>query len=263
MHILLTNDDGYFAAGLQALYEILNQEDYQISIVAPEGQKSATGHSITLSEPLFITRHPLSKGLTGYAVRGNPADCVKLAIQGKIIPQPDLVISGINNGPNLGTDVFYSGTVSAAMEGVLLGIPAVAISLACFTSSNYEPAARFMARFLKKYTRSEEKELFKLGLININIPDLPESEWKGVKVTKLGKAVYQNVFEYRKAPHGKEYFWQGGTMSQETDQHTDLYALQDGYVSLTPMHCDLTDYAQLKLLDEQVARRTQSILELK
>lgn len=247
MNILLTNDDGYFAPGLQALYEALSQDTaYQISIVAPETQKSASGHSITLSEPLFITRHPLIQGLTGYAVRGNPADCVKLAIQGEIIPRPDLVISGINNGPNLGTDVFYSGTVSAAMEGVLLGIPALAVSLASFSMTNYEPAARFIAKNLELFAVPEK------GLLNINIPPIPEKEWKGVRVTKLGKAVYEDVFDYRKAPHGKEYFWQAGTMAAEKDPDTDLFAIQEGYVTLTPMHCDLTDYAQLKLLEERV-----------
>lgn len=245
MNILLTNDDGYFAAGLQALYEALSQDtDNQISIVAPETQKSATGHSITLFDPLFITRHPLSNGLTGYAVRGNPADCVKLAIQGEIIPRPDLVISGINDGPNLGTDVFYSGTVSAAMEGVLLGIPALAVSLASFSTSNYEPAARFITKNFKLFTVPGK------GLFNINIPPIPEKEWKGVRITKLGKAIYENVFDYGKAPHGKEYFWQAGTMVPEKDHNTDLFAIQEGYVSLTPMHSDLTDYAQLKLLEE-------------
>jgi 5'-nucleotidase len=254
MHILLTNDDGYFAPGLQTLYKALSKEDYQISIVAPESQRSATGHSITLFEPLFITRHPLDHGLTGFAVRGNPADCVKLAIQGEIISRPDLVISGINNGPNLGTDVFYSGTVSAAMEGVLLGIPSLAVSLASFASSDYEPAANFVVQFLKDYPHTQIK-----GLLNINIPPSAETEWKGVRVTKLGKAVYNNIFEHRQAPHGKEYFWQGGMMQAETDCSTDLYAVQEGYVSLTPMHSDLTDYEQIELLRGQVAQGPQCL----
>lgn len=237
MHILLTNDDGFFAPGIQALYTILAGEGYSVSIVAPDSQRSATGHSITLFEPLFITKHSLDPG-TGYAVSGKPADCVKLAIQGKVVPRPDLVISGINNGPNLGTDVFYSGTVSAAMEGVLLGIPALAVSLASFSATDYKPAARFVAQFLQNFR-------FEQGLININIPPLLEKEWKGIRVTKLGKAVYENVFEHRKAPYGKEYYWQAGTMSPEVDQETDLYAIQEGYVSLTPMHSDLTDYLKI------------------
>lgn len=246
MQILLTNDDGYFAPGLQQLYDTLNQEpDLQISVVAPESQRSATGHSITLFDPLFITRYPLNHGLTGYAVRGNPADCVKLAIQGEIVPRPDLVISGINNGPNLGTDVFYSGTVSAAMEGVLLGIPSLAISLASFTDSDYEPAARFITRLIKNSTLPEH------GLWNINIPTVPEKEWKGVRVTKLGKAIYENVFEQRQTPRGREYFWQAGIMTPEKDPNTDLFAVQEGYISITPMHSDLTDYAQIDILKDK------------
>lgn len=243
MHILLTNDDGYFAPGIQTLYNVLAGEGYQLSIVAPESQRSATGHSITLFEPLFLTKHPLDQGI-GYAVSGKPADCVKLAIQGGIIPKPDLIISGINNGPNLGTDVFYSGTVSAAMEGVLLGIPALAVSLAAFSMTDYEPSARFVAKFLKESTIIQ-------GLININIPPLPEEEWKGIRITKLGKAVYENVFELRHAPYGREYYWQAGTMSPEKDEDTDLYAIHEGFVSLTPMHSDLTDYAKITEMREQ------------
>jgi 5'-nucleotidase len=248
MHILLTNDDGYFAAGLQALYQTLSQEsEFEISVVAPDSQKSATGHSITLFQPIFITRHPLSHGLTGFSVTGNPADCVKLAIQGGIVPRPDLVISGINNGPNLGTDVFYSGTVSAAMEGVLLGIPSFAVSLASFSPCDFEPAARFVANLLR-----ENKIPYEKGLLNINIPAVPENEWKGTRVTKLGKAIYENVFEYRKGPHGREYFWQAGTIAPEKDESSDLFAIKEGYVSLTPMHSDLTDYVQMRDLENRL-----------
>lgn len=245
MKILLTNDDGYFADGLQVLYQILCEEDdYEVSIVAPESQKSATGHSITLFEPLFITRYPLNKELTGFAVRGNPADCVKLAIQGEIVPRPDLIISGINKGPNLGTDVFYSGTVSAAMEGILLGVPSLAVSLASFKSMDFVPGARFIAKFIKQFSLPQS------GLLNINIPPIPENEWKGIRATKLGKAIYENVFEYREAPHGKEYFWQAGEMAPEKDQDTDLFAIKEGYISLTPMHSDLTDYHKLRILKD-------------
>lgn len=242
MRILLTNDDGYFAPGIQTMYEVLKEEDYELFVIAPDSQRSATGHSITLFEPLFLTKHPLEKG-AGYALSGKPADCVKIGIQGDIIPKPDLVISGINNGPNLGTDVFYSGTVSAAMEGVLLGIPALAVSLASFSLTDYQPAATFLAKFLREH----KGEILKQGgLININIPAIPQEDWKGLKVTKLGKAVYENVFEQRKAPFGREYYWQAGTVAKEEDEETDLFAVQQGYVSITPMHSDLTDYAKMK-----------------
>lgn len=240
LRILLTNDDGFFAKGLQTLWRILTEDDsFEVIAVAPESQKSATGHSITLSEPLFITERS-ENGLKGFSVRGNPADCVKLAIQGEIIRRPDLVISGINNGPNLGTDVFYSGTVSAAMEGVLLSIPSLAVSLANFNVDNYEDAAHFIRQFLL------ERSLTEVGLLNINIPALPAESWRGIKFTKLGKAVYQNVFERRFDPHGRSYFWQAGSLAPENDPDTDLYAIQENYVSITPMHADLTDYHRLK-----------------
>lgn len=242
MNILLTNDDGYFAKGLQTLLGILEEDPFlSVSVVAPESQKSATGHSITLAEPLMITEHNLTKGFKGYAVRGNPADCVKLAIQGEIVPKPDLVISGINNGPNLGTDVFYSGTVSAAMEAVLLGIPSIAVSLAGFDKFDFDDAARFIYDFFKKQTCAK-------GLLNINIPPIPSSEWRGIKYAKLGKAVYQNVFEHRVDPRGREYYWQSGTLALETDPETDLYAIQEDFISITPMHSNLTDFDKLKLM---------------
>lgn len=242
MRILLTNDDGFYAKGLQTLWRILAEDDsLEVSAVAPESQKSATGHSITLAEPIFVTEHQ-KKGHKGFAVRGNPADCVKLALQGKIIERPDLVISGINNGPNLGTDVFYSGTVSAAMEGVLLGLPAIAVSLASFAGDEFEDAARFVRRFLNQNKFTE------VGLLNINIPALPAKDWKGIKYTKLGKGVYQNVFEHRIDPRGRSYFWQAGSLTPETDPETDLYAIQEEYVSITPMHADLTDYNKLNAI---------------
>jgi 5'-nucleotidase len=242
MHILLTNDDGYNALGIQTLFRILrSQTKHEISIVAPEGQRSATGHSITLFHPLFLTEHNLEGQQKGYAISGTPSDCVKLAIQGGIIPKPDIVISGINQGPNLGTDIFYSGTVSAAMEGVLLGVPSVAVSLASYEFVNFEPAATYIAEQLDFIVQHNQE-----GLMNINIPGKPRSEWRGVKVTKLGKAVYENVFERRVDPHGRTYFWQCGNLSQDLEVDTDLRAIQEDYISITPIHADLSDFKRLK-----------------
>ncbi len=239
--LLLTNDDGFYAPGLQTLYRELSKTDYEIYIVAPESQRSATGHSITLFEPIFVQEIELEGENIGYSIRGTPADCVKLAVQGRLVPEPDLVISGINNGPNLGTDVFYSGTVSAAMEGNLLGIPALAVSLANFKAKDYEGAARCTIKII-----AEMFELKEQGLINLNIPDLPEEEWKGVKITSLGKSHYENVFERRKDPLGRCYFWQGGTLLPDDGEGTDWQAIRSGYVSLTPMHSSLTDFDRLK-----------------
>jgi 5'-nucleotidase len=241
MHILLTNDDGYDAPGIQGLYQVLkDQTQHDVCIVAPEGQRSATGHSITLFNPLFVTEHSLVNSLKGFSISGTPSDCVKLAIQGELIPRPDLVISGINQGSNLGTDIFYSGTVSAAMEGVLLGIPSIAVSLASFDNKDFKPAAAFLVEHLDCLLQLRFK-----GLINLNIPGKPQSEWRGIKITRLGKAVYENIFEKRTDPRGRVYFWQSGNLVQDYEVDTDLRAIQDDFISITPVHSDLTDFASL------------------
>lgn len=242
MQILLTNDDGYNAPGLQTLYRTLrSMTKHKVSIVAPEGQRSATGHSITLFQPLFVTEHDLGDAQKGFEVSGTPSDCVKLAIQGGLVPKPDLIISGINLGPNLGTDIFYSGTVSAAMEGVLLGVPSLAVSLASYEFVNFEPAATYLAEHLDFIVQHNQDVL-----MNINIPGKPLAEWRGVKVTRLGKAVYENVFERRVDPHGRTYFWQCGNLTQDLELDTDLRAIQEDFISITPMHSDLTDLASVQ-----------------
>ena len=242
MHILLTNDDGYDALGIQILYRTLRaQTKHELSIVAPEGQRSATGHSITLLQPLFMKEYKLDGQMKGYAVSGTPSDCVKLAIQGGLIPKPDLLISGINQGSNLGTDVFYSGTVSAAMEGVLLGVPSLAVSLASFEFLNFEPAATYLAEQLDVIVQHHQE-----GLVNINIPGKPQAEWRGLKVTRLGKAVYENVFERRVDPRGRTYYWQSGHLAQDLEVDTDIRAIQEDFISITPMHSDLTDFKRLQ-----------------
>lgn len=242
MHILLTNDDGYQAPGIQTLYHILRlHTKHDLSIVAPEGQRSATGHSITLFQPLFITEYQLEGPLKGYAVSGTPSDCVKLAIQGELISKPDLLISGINLGPNLGTDIFYSGTVSAAMEGVFLGVPSLAISLATCERMDFEPAAAYLAEHLDFLVQQHTE-----GLLNINIPGKPRTEWRGLKVTRLGKAVYENVFERRVDPRGRTYYWQSGNLIRDLEEDTDLRAIQEDFISVTPLHSDLTDFKCLQ-----------------
>lgn len=241
MRILLTNDDGFSASGLQTLYQVFSQrQQFVVNIVAPDSQRSASGHAITLFEPLFVVEHKLSNGQAGFSVRGTPSDCVKLALEGKIIPKPDLIISGINLGPNLGTDIFYSGTVSAAMEGVIAGIPAIAASLASFEYHDFLPAAEWLAEYV-----ASNGEQHKQGLININFPGFPSQNWQGTHWARLGKAIYQNVFEGRVDPRGRKYYWQGGTLGPETNGDTDIALLRKGYITLTPLHADLTDYKKL------------------
>lgn len=247
MRIMLTNDDGFFAPGIQALYKLLSSDQkHQICIIAPERQRSATGRSITLHKPLFTTQHALSNEDIGFAINGTPTDCVKLALQGDIMPfKPDLLISGINDGPNLGTDIFYSGTVAAAMEGALLKIPSLAVSLASYQYDNFVPTAEY----IKHLIDSQNKILdYKDGLLNINIPGIEQNCWKGVRVTKLGQSTYDNSFEYRKAPLGKEYYWITGKLVYEDENDTDLKAVNEGYISITPLHSDLTDYNRLETL---------------
>ncbi len=250
MRILLTNDDGFFAPGITTLYNVLSLDQrHEIYIVAPEGQRSATGRSITIFNPLFVTNHQLDGNNVGLAVNGTPTDCVKLAVQGEILPhKPDLIISGINDGPNLGSDVFYSGTVAAAMEGVLLGIPSLAVSLASYEYRNYLHSAYFIKDLI-----DQRLSLFNHsdGLLNINIPGIDADCWNGVKITRLGKSVYDNFFESREAPFGKKYYWITGTLMFEDEQDTDLKAIQDGYISISPLHSDLTDYKQLKILKDK------------
>ncbi|HHV64271.1 MAG TPA: 5'/3'-nucleotidase SurE [Peptococcaceae bacterium] len=247
MRILLTNDDGIFAPGITALYNVLaERNEHEIYIVAPEGQRSAVGRSITIYKPLFVTKHKLKGNNIALAVNGTPTDCVKLAIQGNVLPnKPDLIISGINDGPNLGTDVFYSGTVAAAMEGTLLGIPSLAVSLASYDYENYLPSALFISDFIDKH-----REILntKDSLLNINIPGSDQCFWQGVKITKLGKSVYDNAFENRQAPFGREYYWITGKVVYDDEDNTDLKAIKDWYVSITPLHSDLTDYKRIEEL---------------
>ncbi len=248
MRILLTNDDGFFAPGITALYDVISSDNKQdIYIVAPEGQRSATGRSITIYQPLFVTPHKLKRSNDfGLAVNGTPTDCVKLAIQGEILPhKPDLIISGINDGPNLGTDIFYSGTVAAAMEGALLGVPSLAVSLASYDYKNYLPGANFIKQLIDSNSdllHSTE------GFSNINFPGTEGKNWAGVRITKLGKSVYHNTFESRKAPFGKEYFWIAGDLQYTDEPGTDLKAIQELAVSITPLHGDLSDYKRIEIL---------------
>jgi len=250
MKILLTNDDGFLAPGINTLYEVLSSDNkHDIYIVAPDAQRSATGRSITIYQPLFVTPRELKRSNDfGLAVTGTPTDCVKLAVQGNILPnKPDLIISGINDGPNLGSDVFYSGTVAAAMEGVLLGIPSLSVSLADNNYQNYRPSANF----IKQLIDSNSALIHCTNeLININFPGLEQSDWKGIRITKLGKSVYHNDFEKRKAPYGREYYWITGELRFENEPGSDLQAIQDGAVSVTPMHSDLSDYKKIEMFKE-------------
>ncbi len=246
MHILLTNDDGVYAEGIQALAIGLVKADIQISIVAPDHERSAVGHAITMHRPLRAEKVKFlhNPDLTGIAVNGTPADCVKLAVDILLPENPQLVISGINRGYNLGNDVLYSGTVSAAMEACLLGIPAIAVSLADSVNPDFEPAATFIADFIPLVA---QQDIFQSALLNINIPGIKPEEIKGVRITKLGSRLYRNPFQKRTDPRGRSYYWLAGELiDAEEKEGIDVHAVKNNYISITPVHFDLTDYQMIE-----------------
>ena len=243
MRILLTNDDGINAPGLQALFlEMRNLGN--VTIVAPDSEKSAVGHAITLSDPLRVTDYYKNEKFYGYAVNGTPADCVKLAYWALGV-KPDIIISGINLGPNTGINVLYSGTVSAATEGVFLNIPSIAISLTTF----YNPDFRFAAKFAYKLSRIVLKKGLPEGtLLNVNVPAVKEEEIQGIEITKQGHAMYQEKFDRRIDPHHKVYYWlTGKKVELEEENDVDDRAILNNKISITPIHFDLTNY---EFLDE-------------
>lgn len=245
MNILLTNDDGINAGGIRALVrELATLGD--LYVVASDRERSGTGHSITVFEPILTQKIEINGVKSAWIVKGTPVDCVKLAL-GKLLSQKiDLVVSGINHGPNLGTDVLYSGTVSAAAEGVIMGVPAVAISLNSYQEEmDFSFPARFTRLFIKTVIR---RGIDRNTMVNINIPALPPQEINGIRITRLGVRNYDNLFEERKDPRGNSYYWLGGGVrKEEQEEDSDVLALEEDYISITPLHLDLTDYP---LIDE-------------
>ncbi len=243
MRVLLTNDDGIYAEGIQILEEYISKE-HEVFLVAPNHEQSATGHAITMHRPLRAEKiERFFKNAAGaWAVNGTPSDCVKLAVEALIKENPpDLVISGINRGYNLGTDVLYSGTVSAAVEAVILDLPAIAVSVEnSDTRLDYDQAANFINNLVKTF---EKKRIDNNTVLNINLPNVgARGELKGVMITTLGVRHYQNSFEERVDPRGKAYYWLAGELAKrENKEESDVKAVEDGYISITPLKFDLTD----------------------
>lgn len=240
MNILVTNDDGVHAEGLMALKAALDSVG-RVFVVAPDRPRSACGHSITLHKPLRAEKVALRDGSVAYSSNGTPSDCVSLGLLGIVDGPVDLVVSGINHGPNLGWDLTYSGTVSAAMEGAVMGVQSLAISVASYEAAvDYSVAANFavdIARIL------EQRKLPESSLFNVNVPGLPASEIKGIEITRQGKRRYSGQLEKRTDPMGRDYYWLGGDLPTDTlEEGTDVQAVAEGYVSVTPVHLDLTDY---------------------
>ena len=242
--ILVSNDDGVEAPGIKALHrELATIGD--VRVVAPDRERSAASHSLTLQVPIRARR--LSEEII--SVDGTPTDCIMLAFKNLLEVKPDLVVSGINRGANMGDDITYSGTVAAAMEATLLGTPAIAVSLDRGDNDHYDYAAA--ARIAREMSLTVlDRGLPEGTLLNINVPNLPSDEIKGVKITRLGKQVYEDLIIEHADPRGRPYYWIGG--QQETwsiEPNTDYTAVADGFVSITPIHLDLTDYRTFALLE--------------
>lgn len=234
MHILVTNDDGIASPALAQLRK--NLEPYgRVTVIAPDRNQSATSQSLTLHRPLRI--HPL--GEDTYSVDGTPTDCVLVAFHGHLVERPDFVVSGINHGPNMGEDVFYSGTVAAAIEGVLQGVPAIAASLVTRQPTDFaEPAASIGRLFGQLLERGVPERL----LLNVNYPFRPIAELRGLQLTRLGSRVYQDTLVKKVDPRGRDYYWIGGEDPVwQPLPGTDFHAVHHGWVSMTPMRLDLND----------------------
>lgn len=237
MLILVTNDDGILSAGLTTLTEHL-QPLGDVVVVAPDRERSAVGHSLTLHSPLRATE--LTSG--HFAVNGTPTDCVNLGVHGLFGRRPDLVVSGINVGSNMGDDITYSGTVSAAMEATLMGVPAFAVSLDvdAGVSADFSGAARFASRLAAKMA---EQRLPPDTFLNVNVPLCRPEKLRGVRITRQGKRVYEDLVVEKLDPRGRKYYWIGaGDLGFKNEEGTDFHAVQHGCISVTPLHLDLTNY---------------------
>ena len=242
MNILVTNDDGYSAPGLLILKQALEKVG-QVAVVAPDQNWSAGGHVKTLHKPLRLNKVQLADGSDAYASSGAPSDCVALVLLGAIEFKPDLIVSGINPFPNLSHDVTYSGTVTAAMEGSLSGIPSIAVSVDDAVA--YEAAAAFAARLVPIVA---EHGLPPEVLLNVNVPTGPI---KGVQLTRMGQRVYNDALDARIDPRGRPYYWIGGSAPTGIpDDGTDVGALHNGYISVTPIQMDMTAYKFMETLKE-------------
>jgi 5'-nucleotidase len=240
MKLLVSNDDGIFALGVRILANTLAAAGHQVTVVCPDQERSAVGHGLTLHQPIRanLVEGIFDPGLTVWSCSGTPADCVKLALWCLLDEPPDLVISGINQGSNLGTDVIYSGTVSAAMEGLVEGIPSIAVSLTSFTDKNFQPAANYAVKLVAQL---QAKPLNERLLLNVNVPAVPESEIE--------------VFEKRQDPRGKTYYWLAGEAVEEVDDPeadhhlpADVEAIREKYITITPLQYNLTAVRSLDRL---------------
>ncbi|BAT54038.1 stationary phase survival protein SurE [Nostoc sp. NIES-3756] len=249
MKLLISNDDGISALGIRTLANALAEAGHDVTVVCPDRERSATGHGLTLHQPIRaeIVESIFHPSIKAWACDGTPSDCVKLAIWALLDSPPDLVLSGINQGANLGTEILYSGTVSAAMEGMIEGIPSIAFSLTSHISKDFQPAAKFATILVEQLAT---KPIPDLMLLNVNIPAVSWEEIAGVKFTRQGVRRYVDVFDQRTDPRGKTYYWLTGEVLEEVEPPEglnlpeyvpiDVHVVRDKYISITPLQYNLT-----------------------
>lgn len=245
MKILLVNDDGVGAPGLHAAWRALNEAGHDVFVCCPDRPRSAVSHAITMHKALQIKRVETPDGVA-HACNGMPADCVPVALRGLMKSPPDLIVSGINFGENLGDDVVYSGTVAGAMEGVLSGFPSMAISLCTWDNPLWESAARAVAELAPKIAALNLPDD---TFVNVNVPNLAPQEVRGLRVTRQGSRRYKGDIQRYEAPRIGEYFWRGGEVVDRSESgDSDIEAVRDGFISVTPLHVDLTRRDALETL---------------
>ncbi|MEO1523283.1 MAG: 5'/3'-nucleotidase SurE [Cyanobacteria bacterium J06633_2] len=265
MKLLISNDDGIFAQGIRTLANTLATAGHSVTVVCPDRERSATGHGLTLHKPIRAEEIEtvFHSSIQAWACSGTPSDCVKLALGALLDPPPDYVLSGINHGPNLGTDILYSGTVSAAMEGLMEGIPSIAFSLGSFSSQQFQPAANFAVQLLQHLTKFP---LDSPTLLNVNVPAVEESAIAGMMWTRQGIRRYVDLFEKRIDPRGKTYYWLAGEVLEDIEDNfldvpgfasleknhqsfqtikTDVQAIRHNYITITPLQYNLTCASKL------------------
>ncbi|BAY11906.1 5'/3'-nucleotidase SurE [Calothrix sp. NIES-2098] len=259
MKLLISNDDGVSALGIRTLANSLAEAGHDVTVVCPDRERSATGHGLTLHQPIRaeIVESIFHPAVKAWACDGTPSDCVKLALWALLESPPDLVLSGINQGANLGTEILYSGTVSAAMEGIIEGLPSVALSLASHTSKDFQVAARFAQILVAQLAA---KPLPELMLLNVNIPPVAWEEIAGVTITRQGVRRYVDVFDKRIDPRGKTYYWLTGEVLEDIEPPEglklpqnipiDVHVIRKNYISITPLQYNLTYATGINQLSE-------------
>jgi 5'-nucleotidase len=243
LKILVSNDDGIDSAGIHALVNSL-KEIADVTVVAPHKEQSAVGHAITMQTPLRVFEYHRDGKFFGYAIDGTPADCVKIGIRNIMNEYPDLMVSGINHGSNTAVNIIYSGTVSAAREAAIMDVPSMAVSVTSHSVNDFS----FAAEIAKKLALEIHKRGIPKGtMLNVNVPNLPKSEIAGIQITMQGKSKWDDVYEKRVDPYGRNYYWLTGNLIELDDSiEYDQIAIKNNYVSVTPVHFDLTDYDMYK-----------------